>query len=101
MLDSTHHMLILPPDRAPHRHIIKAAVQDPGGGPLGFERRDGCTHGRQGLLDFVGLAHEVRRLATEEVVIEHAPMVGGYPNDRERAVAVAQAAVQAPDTHEM
>jgi hypothetical protein len=38
MIDARDEMLLLFPDRAPHRDIIKAAIQEPGHALLLFER---------------------------------------------------------------
>ncbi len=52
MIEAHNEMLLLLPNRAPHRHIIKATVQQPGHRLVLFEPTQGLAHRRQRLLHF-------------------------------------------------
>ena len=52
MINARDQMLLLLPDGAPHGHIIKATVQQPGYRLVLFERRQCLAHHRERLLHF-------------------------------------------------
>ncbi len=52
MIEAHDQMLLLLPNRAPHRHIIKATVQQPGHRLVLFEPTQGLAHRHQRLLRF-------------------------------------------------
>src|SRR6266849_5961222 len=58
MIDPTDQVLLRLPDRAPHGHIIKATIEQPGDRLALFERGQGLADRRERLLDFSRFAHK-------------------------------------------
>ncbi len=65
-------MLLLFPNRAPHRDIIKAAVQQPGHRLVHFEPRQCLTHRLKRPLHLGWLTDKIGRLTTKEPMIQQA-----------------------------
>ena len=52
VVEPTHHMVLLLPNRAPHRDIVKATIENPGNMLALSQWLDGLTHGRERQLHF-------------------------------------------------
>ncbi len=69
----THHMILVLPNRAPHRDIVKATLENPGDVLALSQGRDGLAHGRERQLHFGWFTDKASFLTTEESMIEDAP----------------------------
>jgi hypothetical protein len=66
MRNARDQMLLLLPNRAPHRHIIQATLQQPGHRLVLLEPTQRLAHRRERLLHFLWLTHTIGRLAATE-----------------------------------
>ncbi len=69
----THHMILVLPNRAPHRDIVKATIENPGNVLALSQWLDGLAHGRERQLHFGRFTDKAGFLTTEESMIEDAP----------------------------
>ena len=93
MLEAADQMVPLVPDLAPHRLVVKAAVQDLRHlGAGGYQRRQGRANRADGRANLGRFAYEVGGGAAEELVVEQAPPPpAAQPNDIESGIAVDRA----------
>jgi hypothetical protein len=80
MRDPTHQMLLLFPNRAPNRHIVKATVEQPRDRHLVLERRNGLAYGRERALHFVWFADETGCLAADQAMVQDPTVLGVTPS---------------------
>ena len=73
MVQPTHHMILVLPNRAPHRAIVKATIENPGHVLALSQWLDDLAHRRQRLLHFRRFTDKASFLVTSEAMREDAP----------------------------
>src|SRR6266700_287179 len=68
----TQHMVLVLPNRAPHRDVVKATIENPGNVLALSQWLDGLAHGRERQLHFGRFTDKAGFLVTSESMIEDA-----------------------------
>jgi hypothetical protein len=101
MSDPADDVLLLLPDRSPDRHIVKAAIQQPGDLFAGLEFRQCLTHRREHRLHLRRFTDEAGFLATQHFLVENTATLGRDTDHGEGAIARHEPFMFIEDLHQI